>query len=252
MKLRIFLEKDKALGLFVWLFVFCGTLLLTVLLVTEARKPILNFYLSGAFSPNGDSIKDRAVLKFKSGIPGVMTLRILRKGKTIFQERSSSGASIEWDGTDKGLSLEDGRYTASVVFKSEEGERQIKRTIVKDTKAPELRVEPRRAEKLTELKSKSIAFYLSEPCRVEMWIYRVNVESLWPVRMVGPKPFKAGSNEMTWDLKNTKKRYVDNGNYIVSFSARDLAGNGTGIDCAKVRRVAQLRTIGIRELLLTR
>lgn len=183
-------------------------------------------------------MRDRLVLKFQPKVPGKVMLIIEKKGNLVFKSESDEKpGSLEWDGKFKGKTVRDGLYSARLVLSSGGVERVIKRSVRIDTDPPKI-ITLRRDIKNVSFSPppKKIGFALSEAGRGSVWIFRVinRSGSLWPVRMIGPFPLRAGINEVIWDLKNSKGSRVGAGPYLAAFSVRDLAGNASGIDYTKL------------------
>ena len=99
-----------------------------------------------AISPNGDGVKDMAVLEIDVTGDAAWQLEIRNEFREMVQTYSGTGKpmkAVEWDGKDvEGNLARDGRYTAQLIYSDEAGNRlpQRKMTLIVDTTPAVLKV----------------------------------------------------------------------------------------------------------------
>ena len=195
-----------------------------------------------AFSPNGDNVQDtvtfRPVAKASSGIDKYTVKVMDSEGNLVrtFTGRNQLPSSIVWDGrSDSGSLCPDGRYEVSfntVAHSGTEAQSQ-KQYFTIDTKAPEINISvPYTAfspDGLPEEQSKQqvIPVNVQNSSSENKWSVNIANKAGQTVRTIDIQKGEESSalKDFTWDGTDDNGNRAPNGNYTITVSSTDAAGN---------------------------
>lgn len=233
----------RKIAITLWLLMFVATAGLIIYPRAQARRPIMKVYLTGAFSPNGDGVKDKAVMSFKAVSAGDFAVTITDSSGRVVFSRASTGREgrFEWDGEVDG-DVKEGSFSMFATFKQGWRTRRFEREIVVDNKAPvcELLIvkvnRPRKREQRLEV-------VCSEAGRGSVWImknmlvemnkrnphiaYKLACWPLYPKVRIGPQAMTKGFNYIgraPYEYRLGSNNH-ERDPYVAVVEFHDLAGN---------------------------
>jgi flagellar hook assembly protein FlgD len=204
---------------------------------------------SGRFSPNGDDRSDTQTIigSFSETVSWTVTIKNAA-GTVVETAAGDSGAfTIAWDGLIDGIAVPDGTYTwaARGVDAWQNGIALGNGSIVVDTAGPNVSsISPDAVGLFTpngDTISDTIPTAVSVAEAGTLYV-RVadgagNTVRTWNAAGV------AGSNSVSWDGKNNSGAYAPDGDYIITFVARDAAGNNGTARSRAVRSIRFLSNV---------
>ncbi len=206
-----------------------------------------------AFSPNGDKVQDtvtfRPVAKASSGIDSYELVVKNLKNEVVrtFKGTNSLPATIVWDGkTDSGSAAPDGRYNVSfsTVAKSGTSAESGISAVDIDTYAPVVEIEvPYEAfspdgQAPEQSTQQVLPVKVSKASPEKKWTVAVTDKSGKTVKKLdvieeGTEGVKLG--DFTWDGTDDNGNKVTNGDYAITISSTDPAGNSTSKNISNIR-----------------
>jgi hypothetical protein len=156
--------------------------------IESAGSPVGAPALSRVFSPNGDGVKDTAVLRFTLRDPGHVDVWVTRPGSsrrvaTVASNRRASGpTTVAWTGaTDRGPIVARGRWQLHLRVRELDRTFPITRPVSVDVQRPEvsrIRLSPNRSASTKQITTATLSFSASADTvgrRVELHGVRVPI-----------------------------------------------------------------------------
>lgn len=185
-----------------------------------------------AFSPNGDGIQDAValtpVVKSESGIASYK-LQIKDTAGAAVKTISSTGSlpsRFTWNGlADEGTRCADGAYTATLETVSKNGSMAttVSQPFVMDTVAPEVTVSaPYTLFSPDGDGAKDMIPFDISSSQEEKWTARIESQRGALVQEI---TWEGAAQSFQWDGTNSSGNLVEDGNYKLTISSQDAAGN---------------------------
>lgn len=197
---------------------------------------------TGAFSPNGDGVKDQAGLVPRLGVTeGVerYVLQVSDAAGTVVFERSGNGAPperIPWNGRAGGnRRLSDGVYRASlqVVYRHGNAPEATSEEFVLDTEAPGIDLETENALFSPDGDGrKDSVIFRQDSGQAESWTGRILDEEGATVREY---QWQERLADLAWDGSDAAGNTVDDGTYRYEVEGTDAAGNSARQTVRRIR-----------------
>ena len=201
----------------------------------KQQKPLLRYRASTeAFSPNGDSIKDTAKIRFKLPEADEVTVTVLDEdggevARVAANEPLGKGEqSVRWDGmTDEGTLAPEDDYRVRVSLRDEGRANTLPHTIKLDLTPPRPRIRPvgdpgRRPLVIDGARRRIVLVQVRRPARKPRFsVWRTDVPD---ARVVVEELPSQGKRRARWNGR-IRGRLAPPGTYMITADALDRAGN---------------------------